>query len=58
MVNVGIPGVYAVHLRNHGPNIAFHKDVDPKVVINFIELYWDLNLKEGGLVKEIEGHMA
>lgn len=58
MVNVGIPGVYAVHLRNHGPNIAFHKDVDPNVVIKFIELYWDLNLKEGGLVQEIEQHMA
>jgi hypothetical protein len=53
MVNVGIPGIYAVHLDNHGPNIAFNKDVDPKKVIEFIDLYWDLSDKEGGLIKLI-----
>lgn len=53
MVNVGIEGVYAVHLDNHGPNIAFHQDVNPQKIIDFIELYWDLSDKEGGLIKEI-----
>ena len=49
-----IPGVYAVHLNNHGPNIAFHKDVDFKLIVDFIEKYWDLSDKEGGLIKEIK----
>lgn len=52
MNNVGIEGIYAVHLENHGPNIAFHKDVDPEKVIEFINLYWDLSNKEGGLINE------
>lgn len=47
-------GIYAVHLSNHGPNIAFHKDVPAQDLISFIEQYWDLSDKEGGLVKEIE----
>jgi len=46
-------GIYAVHLDNHGPNIAFRKDVDPAKVIEFIDLYWDLSQKEGGLIKEL-----
>ena len=54
MKNVGIEGIYAVHLENHGPNIAFHKDVDPNKVIEFINLYWDLSDKEGGLINEGE----
>lgn len=54
MENVGIDGIFAVHLENHGPNIAFHKDVNPQKVIDFIDLYWDLSDKEGGLIKEIK----
>lgn len=45
------PGIYAVHLENHGPNIAFHKDVPSEIVIKFINLYWNLNDKTGGVIK-------
>lgn len=58
MTSIGIDGIYAVHLENHGPNIAFHKNVDPQKVIDFIEMYWDLSKKEGGIVKEFENHMV
>ncbi len=34
--------VKAVMLDKHGPNIVFHRDVDPQKVIEFIERYWDL----------------
>lgn len=44
------PGIWAVHLQQHGPNIAFHKDVDSNKIISFIEKFWDLSKKEGGLV--------
>jgi hypothetical protein len=54
MTSVGVKGVYAVHLENHGPNIAFHKDVDSSKIIEFIERYWDLSLKEGGIVEELD----
>lgn len=43
-----IPGIYAVHLDNHGPNIAFHKDVSSQEIIEFINLYWDLNSSTSG----------
>lgn len=45
------PGIYAVHLHNHGPNIAFHKDVSAQHVIDFINKYWDLDDKTGGILK-------
>lgn len=45
------PGIYAVHLKNHGPNIAFAKTVDSKRVIDFINRYWDLSDKTGGILK-------
>lgn len=45
------PGIYAVHLENHGPNIAFHKDVPSGDVIDFIHTYWDLSEKTGGIIK-------
>lgn len=45
------PGIYAVHLQNHGPNIAFHKDVPISELIKFIEKYWDLSNKTGGIIK-------
>lgn len=48
------PGIYAVHLENHGPNIAFHKDVSAEEVIKFIDLYWDLQDKTGGVIGSME----
>lgn len=41
-------GIWAVHLEGHGPNIAWHRDVDPQKVIDFIEGDWDLSQKSGG----------
>lgn len=40
--------IKAVMLDNHGPNIVFNKDIDPKEVIEFIERNWDLSKKTGG----------
>ncbi len=34
-----------------GPNIVFSKDIDPQLVINFINKYWDLSRKTDGLSK-------
>lgn len=45
------PGIYAVHLDNHGPNIAFGKDVDGDKIVEFINKHWDLSQKTGGIVK-------
>ena len=44
------PGIYASHLKAHGPNIAFHKDVDVSRLIKFIESNWDLASKTGGVI--------
>ena len=44
-----IPGIYAVHLEGHGPNIAFSKDIPASVVIDVINENWDLSKKEDGL---------
>jgi hypothetical protein len=41
-------GIKAVMLDNHGPNIIFNKNINPQLVINFIERNWDLNTKTGG----------
>lgn len=38
----------AVYLDQHGPNIIFNKDIDPKEVIDFIENNFDLSSKSGG----------
>lgn len=40
----------AVYLDNHGPNIVFHRDIDPQEVINFIIDNFDLEQKTGGYV--------
>lgn len=45
------PGIFVVHLKNHGPNIAFHKDVSTEKVIEVIEKYWNLSDKTGGIIK-------
>jgi hypothetical protein len=44
--------LYAVYLQNHGPNIVFHRDTDPKEVIAFIERNFDLTGKTGNLSAE------
>ena len=43
--------LFAVMLDNHGPNIVFSKNTDPQKVIDFIETYFDLEKKTGGLVE-------
>lgn len=48
-------GIKAVFLHNHGPNIVFNKDLDPQLVINFIEQHFELDHKIGG---EIERQYA
>lgn len=40
--------IKAVHLQNHGPNIVFPRDIDPREVIDFIEANFDLKTKTGG----------
>lgn len=42
--------LYAVYLKEHGPNIVFNKDIHPQEVINFIDENFDLHQKTGGLV--------
>ena len=41
-------GLKCVMLDNHGPNIVFNKDIDPNIVIDFIDANFDLKLKTGG----------
>ena len=45
------PGIFAVMLDNHGPNIVYGKDVPADRVIGFIDRYFDLSAKTGGLVE-------
>lgn len=40
----------AVMLDEHGPNICFSRNADPKDVIHLIETFWDLEQKTGGPV--------
>lgn len=50
----------AVMLDNHGPNIVFNHNIDPKEVISFIENNFSLEEKTGGLVSkvsEVENHV-
>lgn len=44
--------IWAGHMDHHGPNIVFSKDIDPQLVINFINKYWDLSRKTDGLSKD------
>ncbi len=39
-----------VFLDQHGPNIVFHRSIDPTEVIDFIEKNFDLSAKTGGYV--------
>lgn len=43
-------GIKAVFLEEHGPNIVFNQNIDPKRVIDFIDRHFDLSAKTGGLV--------
>jgi hypothetical protein len=40
----------AVYLQEHGPNIVFHRSINPQEVIDFIEANFDLSEKTGGYV--------
>ena len=42
------PGIWAVHLDGHGPNIAWHRDVPALAVVKFIGERWVLSEKSGG----------
>ena len=44
--------IWAGHMDYHGPNIVFSKDIDPQLVINFIDQHWDLSRKTDGLSEE------
>lgn len=44
------PGIKAVYLDNHGPNIVFHHSMDPATVMDFILRNFDLKAKTGGAV--------
>lgn len=44
--------IWAGHMDYHGPNIVFSKDIDPQLVINFINKHWDLSRKTDGLSEE------
>lgn len=46
------PGIWAVHLRGHGPNIAFKSSVDPSEVVSFIDQWWDPASAIGGVKHE------
>lgn len=43
--------IKAVYLDEHGPNIVFHRDMDPQRVITFIDHYFNLSQKTGGPVE-------
>lgn len=44
--------IWAGHMDYHGPNIVFNSDIDPQLVINFIDKYWDLTRKTDGLSED------
>ncbi len=46
----GTDKIYAVMLDKHGPNIVFHRSVDPKKVIEFIETNFDLTRQTSELM--------
>lgn len=45
------PGIWVVMLDNHGPNIVFSRDHPAGDIKAFIEHYFDLGAKTGGLVE-------
>lgn len=45
--------IWCGHMDNHGPNIVFNSDIDSKLVIDFINTYWDLSKKTTGLDEDL-----
>jgi hypothetical protein len=43
------PGIKCVYLDNHGPNIVFNRDIDPRTVISFIDSNFDLSKSTDGV---------
>lgn len=46
------PGIKAVYLDRHGPNIVFRRNVDPENVLAFIRDHFDLSAKTRGATAE------
>jgi hypothetical protein len=46
------PGIFCSYLEGHGPNIAFHKDVDSDKVVKFINDHFIVSDKTGGALNE------
>lgn len=44
--------IWAGHMDYHGPNIVFNSNIDPQLVINFINEHWDLIRKTDGLSED------
>lgn len=44
--------IWAGHMDFHGPNIVFNSDIDPQLVIDFIDTHWDLSRKTDGILPE------
>lgn len=44
--------IWAGHMDHHGPNIVFNSDIDPQLVISFINQHWDLTRKTDGLSED------
>lgn len=42
------PGIFAVMLDKHGPNIVFNRNIDPTLVIDFIQDNFDLDRATSG----------
>lgn len=45
--------IWAGHMDYHGPNIVFNSNIDPQLVIDFINTHWDLSKKTTGLSDEL-----
>ena len=52
------PGIYAVMLDQHGPNIVFNRNVPAEQVIEFIEQNFALGQKTGGNILPAYRHAA
>lgn len=45
--------IWAGHMDYHGPNIVFNSNINPQLVIDFINSHWDLSKKTTGLSLEL-----
>jgi len=46
------PGIWAVYLENHGPNVVFKRTIPSEKVIDFFDRHFDLSGKTGGIFTE------